>query len=401
MINKILNDFNIDKLFSSNTLELAKADLGVKKLNDKDCLLELSIESNILEFDGLNWLINHIKAFNRYYMNKRLFLTIDLRKTAIHDKLSVILLECICFFTITRFDMNVGLHYDIDINIITQRMQYFAFKYLGFGPKYSMSVFKQKFFQDYENHRLRKILASTKKVDINVFTTDVRSYLEMNEVDYDTALDIAKTIAELVENALNHGGSSCLVDIDVSSPTFQSPSYKGITFEGVNIVIISFSKYKFPQKLRKKIGAHNLAETNGVLVAKYQKMTEAIKYHSANLSAEYTEDTLWTFASLQHRISGRYNEFDTNGVGLTKLIKQSKQHAEADLCYMLSGNTKINFISMYLEQSIDEDGDEWFGFNKNSNFISDLPDSETFDRLNFCMPGTAYNLSFAIKRKEG
>mgnify|MGYP003361782872 CR=1 FL=1 len=204
----------------------------------------------------------------------------------------------------------------------------------------------------------------------------------------------------MVENALNHGGSSCLVDIDVSTPTFQSPDYKGITVEGVNIVIISFSKKNFSFKLQKKMSDHNLNETSGVLVEKYKKINEAIKYHSENFSNEYTEETMWIFASLQHRISGRYNEFNTNGVGLTKLIKQSKQHAEADFCYMLSGNTKINFISSYLEQSIDINGDEWFGFNKSNDFISDIPDSDTFNKLNLNMPGTAYNLSFAINVKK-
>lgn len=401
MNNNIIKELNIDKLFSSNDLSFAKKDLDVKKINNDEFLLELSIESNILEFDGLNWLINKIKAFNKYYNNKRLLLTIDLRKTEIHDKLSVILLECICYYAITRLNMQVVLKYDIDVNIVTQRMNYFAFNYLGFSRNYDVDMFKKKFFQDYDKHRFRKILGTTKKIDINVFTTDVRTYLGINKADYDTASDIAKTIAELVENALNHGGASCLIDIDVSSPTFQSPEHQGITFEGVNIVIISFSRYDFSLKLHKKMLAHNLNKTSGMLVDKYKKINEAIRYHRAHISSAYTEDTLWIFASLQHRISGRYDEFDTNGVGLTKLIKQSKQHAEADFCYMLSKHTKINFISKYLEQSIDIDGDEWFGFNEGSNFISDLPNPATYEKLNFNFPGTAYNLSFAINAKKG
>lgn len=402
MKNNAVTDFNISKLFSSNNITVAKSNLNVKKTNSDEFILELFIQSSILEFNSLNLLVNKIKAFNRYYKNKKRILTIDLRKTEINDKLSVVMLECICYFAITALNMKIILQYDINVNnIVTQRMRHFAFIYLGLGRQYNVDKFKKIFLKDYKNHRMRTILGSTNKIDINDFTTDVRTYLEINQVDNDTSSDIAKTIAELVENALNHGKSSCLIDIDVSSPTFRSPDHKGINFEGVNIVIISFSKHNFPFKLKKKMDAHNLNKTNGVLVEKYKKINEAIENHYPNLSNEYTEETFWIFASLQHRISGRYNEFDTNGVGLTKLIKQSKQHAEADFCYMISGHTKINFISKYLEQNIDKDGDEWFGFNESGNFLSELPEKNTFDKLNFNMPGTAYNLSFAIDAKKG
>lgn len=45
------------------------------------------------------------------------------------------------------------------------------------------------------------------------------------------------------------------------------------------------------------------------------------------------------------------------------------------------------------------DNDKWIGFNESHNFIENVPDFNIFQTISTKLPGTAYNLNFALRRE--
>lgn len=83
------------------------------------------------------------------------------------------------------------------------------------------------------------------------------------------------------------------------------------------------------------------------------------------------------------------------GTGLTSLVKSLLEKSDSHLCYMLSGNRIIFFqqdLMKFNEKNL-------IGFNKNGDYLSQLPEADIFKTINTYIPGTAYNLNFAIKKE--
>lgn len=82
---------------------------------------------------------------------------------------------------------------------------------------------------------------------------------------------------------------------------------------------------------------------------------------------------------------------------MTTLIKSLQEKSDSDNCYLLSGKRIVYFQKELLQY----DDAEWLGFNKEKDFLSNIPDSIVAQECIVNFPGTAYNLNFILKREDG
>ena len=66
------------------------------------------------------------------------------------------------------------------------------------------------------------------------------------------------------------------------------------------------------------------------------------------------------------------------------------------MCYVLSGKRGMIFKKEYLEYN----DERWIGFNKENDFLTQIPDVDIFDECDIFFPGTAYNLNFVMAVDE-
>jgi hypothetical protein len=59
-------------------------------------------------------------------------------------------------------------------------------------------------------------------------------------------------------------------------------------------------------------------------------------------------------------------------------------------------DNRITFLSKEL---LAMGENQLIGFNKEANYMSKIPDEDAFGKINTVLPGTAYNLSFVIKKE--
>ena len=307
-------------------------------------------------------------------------------------KLPIILLECIVYYILKIMRKSIVCLFKVKRSIYSN--------YLGISPVFKLNHlssdlnkgFIKSFSFDLSMYHYRILL------DKNALETDVLSkkyddicyFLMNNYVSESVAEDIAEVAIELMGNASEHGESDCLLDINIDDSIINKNNDK--KYYCVNICILNFSKKLFYHDIKEKVTkmSDNLKKH-----PRYKTLYSAYQYHSKHFNEGYCLENFLTIAAYQHRISGRHEStYVGGGTGLTKLIKNLQTRSELYHCYMISGNRCLYFDKKYL----DYDEDEWLGFNINKNFLNDLPVSSQFSKLNFYMPGTAYNLNFVIER---
>lgn len=349
------------------------------------------------DFSSLASVIEFIKGVNIHYKENKVPIALDFSGLEPRDKLTVNLLEAIAYHVIVNLGQKIVLLYEFSNNIVTQQMGDAAFRFLG-PNNYSKEIFIDKFLGiGVSGQRNRQILQND--VDLNKVQLDFTALSQMWGLSYQVAKKIGKLIAELVDNSIIHASASVIVDLDVT--TLMHNTKTDVQVYGLNITIMNFSDILLYERVRDKMGSFimniELFETTALFQV-YSKIKQALEYHTAHFSKVYTPDHFWTIASLQHHISGRQGQYDTNGVGLTKLVKMIQKYAEDDYEYVASGKVGIWFLSEFM--NFNNSTDQFVGFNKNSNFVSALPDQKVLGRTALYLPGTFYNLSFAINTKE-
>lgn len=349
------------------------------------------------DFKSLVSIIDFIKGVNLYSPGNKLPIALDFSGLEPRDKLTVNLLEAISYHVLVNLGQKIVLLYDFSNNIVTQQMGDAAFTFLG--PKgYSKQTFIEKFLgQGVSGQRNRRIFQNG--VDLDKVQFDYAALSQMWGLPFPVAKKVGKLIAELVDNSVLHAQASVIVDLDVTS--LMHNNVTGTPVNGLNITIMNFSDVLLFERVRDKLGLFvsniELLEDTA-LFESYGKINKALEYHKSNFSDEYTAEHFWTIASLQHHISGRVDQFDTNGVGLTKLVKMIQDYAEDEYGYVASGTVGVWFLSKFM--NFNNSTDQFVGFNKSSDFISDLPDEKSLGKTILYLPGTFYNLSFAINTKD-
>ncbi len=312
---------------------------------------------------------------------------IELGNVEAIDKLSITMLECICYILTHYYKYYVRINFTFSKNIVAEGIQSSPLMLLKANR---VEDFEKKFLSEiYKNH-YRKIIPATAAFsgELCIIMSDIDSFLKLFNVEEDYRDAISEVIVELAGNASEHGNSDCLVDIDVTSIYCKRDA--GGVYRGLNLSLLNFSESLMGTALQEKIKLGDLGES------RYNIVKTALHNHSRFFDDQYFESDFFMVAAFQDKISSRKNNVASGGTGLTKLICSLEERSEAHTCYVIGGNRKMSFVHEYLEY----DADGWIGFNKSHDFINTRPDTSIFSSIPVYFPGTAYNLNFVMKEND-
>ncbi len=356
------------------------------------CFNSKSKEIGFREIKRIRNFLNKVFSNNIY---SKFPIDVNLGHIVFEDKLSIVLLETICYYFIREYNCSLRVTYCCSSNILTEGIKYSPLQMLCVSNKQNNDEYKKKSSWDIKGEHFRRLLRASdnenKMLTSNIMQ-DIDSFLKYFSIMKDHRDSISEVVAELIDNALEHTNSDCLIDLDVThdyikgnDKTIQTDE----TYRGINIVIINFSQRLIGEQLKQKISK------NKELPHRYKLIINAYKNHSKYWNDNYCEDDFFIVSSFQHKISGRDDPSVTGGTGLTKLLKNIEEKSEAYNCYVLSGSRVFYFDHNFINYDIDN----WIGFNQQNDYINYPPDSECLYNSDLFFPGTAYNLNFVIKRE--
>lgn len=365
-----------------------------KKSNEKvnlarDKSIEYNFNTDRIDGFAIERFLMFLNQVHSRWRNIRAPITINLGKAAFADKLTICIFETICYTLIEKYRHYVKLRYSISSDIRTEGFKSSPLLLLGTKNKDDIQKFKKKFVMDFYGNHYRRILSGTEKSNSNFLCrlmTDIDVFLKIRNVDENCRDEVSEVIVELVGNAIEHTRSDCLLDIDITKEYKMRRT--GEPCYGINIVVMEYSKCLLGEALKKKI----LSNKN--LNDRYFYVKQAYEKHREHFDDNYTEDDFFNIASFQHKISGSKVKITNGGTGLTKLIASLEKRSEDHQCYVLSGTRVINFAKDLLEY----DENRWIGFNKERDFLNNIPNREVITYCPIYFPGTAYNLNFIMRK---
>ena len=346
-------------------------------------------------FDGetINEILKFIHGIRAKYKNNILPIHLDIGEVEISDKLTFVMLECICFLLIEKYKYKVHINWRPKNTIQTFGVYSSPLLIINKKGFSNHKEFKSKFIYDTFKNHYRKVVDQSKGNYLGILMSDINTFLTVNNISSENREQLSEVVAELVGNAGEHGQSDCLVDIDVTE-TFTK-NVDGIDQEenyiGINIAILNFSSKNLNEDLKLKI-------QNDIQDKRYLKLKEAYDYHKKKFTEDYGEEDFWNVGCLQHKISGSFEKISSGGTGSTVLIRSLQEKADADKCYLISGKRALYLIKDYLE--FDDKEKMWLGFNKTADFFNDIPEEGVVAPCAINFPGTAYNLTFVMKEEE-
>lgn len=350
--------------------------------------------SSKVSVENILSIMRFLNATNHYYSNINIPIEIVLGPTLFSDKLTYTILECLCYNEIRKNnrDVRITLQTPKRGPLITSHGSLSSPLMLLSSPHIEKRrEFVKKFQFDIYGTHFRRILYNDYIDDdsLGTFMSDIVCFLKTFDVDEGAAFDIAEVITELMCNAIEHANADVLVDIDIAN----SYTREGVSYYGMNVVVMNFATETIGHDLRIKMNC--LQSEPETLTGRYQTLFSAYKNHKIYFDEFYNEDSFFLLASFQDRISGRMDNNITGGTGLTTLISSLEDRAENHLCYMISGDKKLFFPKECLEI----DSDNWIKFCREGSFLTTPPDDQVLFKSPLVFPGVAYNLTFIMRER--
>lgn len=341
-------------------------------------------------------LIAFINGLHTKYRNINLPIYLFFRNVKIIDKLSYVILECICYSLMKDYRHAVAISWTPKNNILTQGVFSSPLALINTNIAKPSHKYLEKFKSDIYMYHFRKVVAED-KINTNYLGNlqqDVFNFLSAFYIEEAYKDEIVEMIGEIVGNAIEHANSQCLLDIDVTKnhSKYIGSEVQDGDFYGINIVILNFSDVLFGDGVKKRIENDELDANNRYIILK-----KAYENHQRSFAEKYNYEDFCNMASIQHKISGATIKGKAGGRGLTTLIKSLQDKSDTDNCYLVSGRRIIFFEKELLEY----DDNEWLGLNDEHDFIHYIPDNNVIQECMVYFPGTAYNLNFILKREEG
>lgn len=304
------------------------------------------------------------------------------------DKLTYIIFESIIYM--------LHKYYDYEVNIIIQKCKTSIHTIgvkgsllLNFARRnIDKTQFQKKFMWIIDMTHFRRMVNYEDYEEQSKLMYDIKHFVVNLGVNKDDSTKIAEIVAELADNACEHAQSDCLVDIDIAEGEFRKNGDADGIYYSVNVSVLNFSEKYIWNNLKTKVVNKQYSSNSN----RYNELEKAYSFHKQNFNDEYDEDYFFMISTFQNEISGRPNQTQTGGKGLTELLTEIG--AKENEGYLLSGNKGICFP----KELIQYDDHGWIGFNKNKDFFTSIPDPSILYTSDTYLPGTAYNLTFIYRR---
>lgn len=377
---------NLDYLFKTNMYRKNC------KMSNGRCVFMCN--DGVFGAEQVKKLIAFTNGVHAKYKSVNMPIYILLGEVKIIDKLSYIILECICYSLMSDYHHAVSVLWKPENNITTQGIFSSPLAIINTSKAKPSLKYIEKFKSEIYRYHFRKVV-NPDNIESNYvgkLQQEINSFLSTFYIEEEYRDDIVEMIGEIVGNVAEHAMTDCLLDIDVTTDHIKNDSTKlqSDSYYGINIVIMNFSKILFGDKIKNRIINNNLSGNE-----RYELLNKAYEYHMSYFSEDYMLEDFANLASLQHKISGSPEKGRAGGQGLTKLIKSLQDKSDMDNCYILSGNRVVYFK----KDTLSYDDDDWLGFNEEKDFFNKIPDKDIISSCIVNFPGTAYNLNFVMKRE--
>lgn len=381
---------HIGLLFKKNTEKSLDARFDTTRKH-----IEVRLYNTKIEGSTLDYLLKVFTGVIEQYGRVHPPIFIDFRNVEFADKLTYITLESILYCMIVEYRFDVILSISGENKITAPGWKNSPLIYLTNSEKEKRREFKKGFkFMLSKEHYRRVVVEKEDKSYLSQIYDDISCFMGFSGYDFDEnfADEVAGVIAELISNAVEHGGKECLVDVDIAGG-FTDKYDKGNPkkeYIGLGLSVVNFSDKCVGEDLKKKM----TSDLKSSLPERYNVISKALVNHMREFDDNYLEEDFYNIAIFQNKISGRYNTSESGGTGMLRLIKALGDRSKGDNCYMLSGRRIVQFYNQFMVY----DRSGWIGFNKENNFVGKRPAEEVIQVCPMFFPGVAYNLQFIMER---
>lgn len=360
---------------------------GPVRILVKNSTIFFESEKTLFDCEMLRSIIQFANTINqkKYPSKMPVYFSFN-QKVQFSDKLTYVLFECICYQLILEgHPVYVSINHNHKIT--THGYNSSPLWLLSTGKKSDVAKFLEKFQHDlYKLHFRKVLLKDSGKDELCKLMDDIAIFQKPFDIKEEDREKIAEVLVELVGNAKEHSSGDCLIDFDISEEYFKR-GIEGKMYHGINIAILNFSGQLLNTSLKQKL---NFNENQS---ERYNLVRQAYNYHQPYFNEQYLEEDFYNIATFQHKISGRRGNTSTGGTGLTKLIRSLEETSDAYMCYVVSGQRRLQFKKEYMQYN----EDYWIGFNNANDFLTAPPNPNLLNRNPFFFPGTAYNLNFIME----
>lgn len=380
--------FECDCLYEDNYINKKKRILV--KLQ-RHGVVRIHLKNNVLDGSAIAYLASELNYVIKTYKKACKKIIISCNELKPGDKLSYILLEIILY------DLFINKGYEVELqgNTCRTSIDTEGLYDSTINNHYEYTLDPTKYIKKFEFEQngthFRRIIKKENSggATISVLLGELKTFFYTSGIDKKETDRLAQVISELVDNTGEHTNADCLIDVDISKEPYTVASEENQEFRAVNTVVLNLGDKCLGDDIQNKIKNHFYTDSD-----RYNMVECAYNNHKGLFGKYYNEIDFFTVVAFQDAISGRKDETKTGGTGLTQLIKSLESNAYEHGCYVLSGRQGLFFWPEFLEYN----QENWLGFNRNKNFISEPPDDKVILRTNTFLRGTGYNFTLIYKK---
>lgn len=373
----------------------------LKKDRDK---ITLKVRGSLFDEKTFLNIFKKIALVKEKFDNERITLILKLGDIIFKDKAVYILLESVLY--------SICKENKFKLKILVDDMQvsniYYSPIRFSLINKYKNSIIKKEdFIRDFLKGELsvfkyRKVINSDKSLNLSKLLTELNLFFKTYDIDEEFKEQLAEMLVELSGNANEHSLSDCLIDLTINDNVVNKTDMHRCVI--LDIVVLNFSKILLGHGIR-----DNFKQSNKFSIASrpidnntfIRDLKIAFKNHEKKFSSDYTEEDFFNISTFQWRFSGRKDIVEENGgTGLTKVIEFLLNVSEANDCYVYSGTRAIKFYKELIGK-IEYKNRFYVGFNKELDYLNNIPDERVIGKSLFHLNGTLYNLKFVLPRLGG
>lgn len=355
--------------------------IGSSYINNK-----IRIKDKMFSIKSIYKIVEHFKWMKENMKNYETKIIIDSEYIA--DQAILTLMESIIYFVINDWKFDIVYRFSLNENMLG----YQIFKKSILNKYNNKKIVIDNYNNEYNkitiidgNHFRKKCLNTEdnrKGNFISITMDEIDTFLKCFELDDEYRNELAEVIVEIVDNALNHSNGDCILTLNVLRNNIQKYKY-------VDVALVTVDDIFIGKEIIDYIGIKDKSEYS----EKNEIVMQAYKNHKKFFNEKYNINSFAMISAFQKYVTTRKMSNNTGGTGLTTLINALIEKSTHNFCYAISGNTNLVFIKEFL--NLNKDG--LIGFNKENNYLENMPDSKVVSKNEYDINVNIYNLQFVLK----